>query len=461
MFKAIDKWFFGYLMSVLRRPRGSGGLRHLMVCLCDHYEPYRDGATREDARRCVREWTEAYPQSVSGFRDADGYPPRHTFFYPEEEYDEEILDRLAEFCGRGFGEVEIHLHHRHDTAEGLREKLVRFRDLLHQRHGLLGVERLQTTDLRPQTTDHKEENSVEQKSQRAPREENCISARGGRENFSFANFATSVNNSSFSRVRYGFIHGNWALCNSRPDGDWCGVNEELGVLAGTGCYADFTFPSLPSGTQTRMVNAIYYAKDTPGKPRGADRGIRVKATRESEQKSQRSLRREPVLPAEGRKKRAFLASFAASVQTPLLLITGPVGLNWFRRKWGVLPRIESAEISGSNPPTADRVRLWVKQRIGVQGRPDWVFVKLHTHGCVPGNAKVLLGNAMRTMHETLQREFNDGKRWQLHYVTAREMYNVVKAAEAGKAGAPGPWRDWLVSRPGSVKTDRGNAERGI
>jgi hypothetical protein len=59
-----------------------------------------------------------------------------------------------------------------------------------------------------------------------------------------------------SRIAYGFVHGNWALCNSRPDGDWCGVNEELTVLAQTGCYADFTFPSAPSPTQPRMVNAV-------------------------------------------------------------------------------------------------------------------------------------------------------------------------------------------------------------
>src|SRR5438132_607974 len=48
---------------------------------------------------------------------------------------------------------------------------------------------------------------------------------------------------------YGFIHGNWALCNSRPDGRWCGVNNELEILRATGCYADFTMPSAPHPTQ--------------------------------------------------------------------------------------------------------------------------------------------------------------------------------------------------------------------
>ena len=121
MIKSIDKWLPGYLASILRRPRGGSGVRHLIVCVCDHFEPFRDGASADTARSIVADWLGAYPDTLAGFQDADGCPPRHTFFYPQEEYDEEILDRLASFCRQGFGEVEIHLHHRHDTAEGLRE----------------------------------------------------------------------------------------------------------------------------------------------------------------------------------------------------------------------------------------------------------------------------------------------------------------------------------------------------
>ena len=151
MFKSADKWLPGYLRSLLARPRSVSGTRHLIFSVCDHYEPYRDGASRATARQIVRDWVSAYPTVVDPFRDADGLPPRHSFFYPQEEYDAAILDDLSALCRRGFGEVEIHLHHRHDTAEGLREKLVGFRDLLHQQHGLLGKE--QTTDHRPQTSD--------------------------------------------------------------------------------------------------------------------------------------------------------------------------------------------------------------------------------------------------------------------------------------------------------------------
>ena len=408
MFKAVDKWLPGYLRSVFLRPRAVKGTRHLIVAVCDHFEPFRGQADATVAQQIVRDWLASYPGAVDAFRDADGRPPRHTFFYPQEEYDAVILDDLARFCRNGYGEVEIHLHHRHDTPEGLREKLVTFRDLLHERHGLLGVE--------------SRESKVE---------------------------------SPKSSPRYAFIHGNWALCNSRPDGDWCGVNEELGILADTGCYADLTFPSAPSPTQPRMVNAIYYASDIPGRPRSADRGVRVTAIdtgkeKKFEQKVAKSAKEENGFAAGGGKENSSLRPLRASVQTirsSLLLITGPLALNWRRRKWGIFPRLENAEISGANPPTTDRIRLWARQQIHVAGRPDWVFVKLHTHGCVAANQAVLLGPAMRQAHVTLQQEFNDGQDWQLHYVTAREMANLVKAAEANLPGPPAQYRDYWVASP--------------
>lgn len=391
MLRAADKWLMGYLLSVLRRRRAAG-TRRLIFCVADHFEPFRGGGvSAAQARQDVHQWCRRYAQSAGGFRDADGRPPRHTCFYPEEEYDAGCVDVLTDFCRRGLGEVEIHLHHRHDTPEGLRQKLVAFRDRLHGQHGLLGSGfRSQESGVGGQDvagTQHPE-----------PRPLNPYPS-------------------------YAFVHGNWALCNSRPDGDWCGVNEELAILADTGCYADLTFPSAPSPTQPRRVNSIYIARDRPGHPRGADCGRRVRAGFRVQDSGGWGEARE------------------------LLLIQGPLGLDWGRRKWGVVPRLENAELSGANLPSLARADLWARQCIHVLGRPDWVFVKVHTHGLVPSNAEVLLGPAMRRLHEGLAAKYNDGRNWTLHYVTAREMFNLVAAATSGASGDPGPWRDWAVSPP--------------
>jgi hypothetical protein len=369
MLRAIDRWLVGYLRSVMRRPRRVAGPRHLLFCVADHFEPFRDRPSEQEARELVGEWAAEYRRVAAGIQDADGRSPRHTFFYPAEEYDEGVLDILAGLCRDGHGEVEIHLHHRNDTGEALRAKLEAFRDTLSARHGLLGRDFL-------------------------------------------------------GRVRYGFVHGNWALGNSRPDGDWCGVNEELGVLSAAGCFADFTFPSAPSPTQPGIVNAIYYARDVPGQPRGADAGVRV------------AVGRPPPREARG----------AARVP-PLMLLTGPLALNWRRRKWGVLPRLENGALTGANPPSPLRAELWARQGIHVKGRPEWVFVKVHTHGCVASNRAAVMGAAWRRMHAYLGERFNDGHHWRLHYASARELYNMVKAAEAGKTGTPGDFRDYDVSPP--------------
>jgi hypothetical protein len=385
VFKAADKWLVPYLRRSLRLRslrECPNEPRHLIFCVVDHFEPWARHASEQEAADRVARWVDGYPRLFGRVRDADGRPPRHTFFCPQDEYDADAVERIRELVAAGYGEVEVHLHHRADTPQGLRSKLEQYRDELRARHGLLGSDRE-------------------------------------------------------GRVRYGFAHGNWALCNSRPDGDWCGVNGELAVLAATGCYADFTFPSAPSPTQPRTVNSIYYATDGPDRPRSHDRGVPVRAPTPHSRNS--------CVPRAG-----GMAEPPGPAGRNLMLIQGPLALNWRSRKWGLLPRLENAAIAAANPPSPQRIRLWVGQRVHVCGRPEWIFVKVHTHGAAPENAAVLLGNAMRSAHEYLQWAFNDGRRWRLHYVTAREMYNIVRAAEAGETGDPGRFRDYEIGRPPSA-----------
>jgi hypothetical protein len=62
--------------------------------------------------------------------------------------------------------------------------------------------------------------------------------------------------------------------------------------------------------------------------------------------------------------------------------------------------------------------------------------------------ETLLGAEMDAMHDYLETAYNDGANYVLHYVTAREVYNIVKAAEAGKQGNPAQWRDFILPPPG-------------
>ena len=367
--RGYDRWVLPWLLQCWRRrrhPTPPGGPVHVLLCIADHYEPRAGGVDPGTARARVERWVRDYPRRLGGFRDSDGRPPRHTFFYPYDEYDPEHVAALAGLCRAGFGEVELHLHHDGDTADSLRAKLLEAVAVLAGRHGLLPRDR-----------------------------------RTG-------------------RTAYGFVHGNWALDNSRPDGRWCGVNNELDVLRETGCYADFTFPSAPGPTQPRKVNSLYYAVDDPDRPRSHDRGV----------------------------------DFGTAPEPPgaLPLLQGPLLLDFRRRRWGLIPTTENGCLQASQPPSPERLELWLRARVRVPARPDWYFVKLHAHGAPEEAHEVLLGEPMVRFHQALARRAAADPHFHYHYVTARELFNLAKAAEAGWAGPVAPARDWLLVWDGSLRS---------
>ncbi|MCI0377077.1 MAG: hypothetical protein L0215_05700 [Gemmataceae bacterium] len=356
--RGYQRWLPAYCRDrARRRPPDPGQNTHLFLCFADHYEP-KYHADKEIGLARVRHWVETFPRNLGRFRDSDGRPPRYTFFFPIEEYEPEYLDLLAEFCRQGYGEVEVHLHHDDDTAEGFRDKLTAFIDLLDKRHGLLARRR------------------------------------------------------DDGKLVYGFIHGNWALCNARPDGKCCGVNNELAILHETGCYADFTFPSAPHFTQPPIINRLYYAWDRPGQPCSHEHGLET--------------------------------GTGSPPKDALLMVQGPLLLQWRKRKWGVLPKLENGCLQGTQPPHPERLDAWLRARIQVPQRPDWFFVKLHAHGAPEDAHEVLLGEPMIRFHEALAERAKDDPRFHYHYVTARELYNLVKAAEAGFQGTVEKARDFLL-----------------
>lgn len=230
------------------------------------------------------------------------------------------------------------------------------------------------------------------------------------------------------QTTFGFIHGNGALDNSDPNGRNCGIQRELQVLRESGCYGDFTMPTAPHRTQTQMVNKIYYAVETES-AKSHNHGYLVTAPQNPSKK-----------PQEGNRPTADLRSRLDH----LLLVQGPLGLNCERRKWGIFPRLENADLTGNNPPTPDRLSIWLRNAIHVQNRPDWIFIKLHCHGAINPNREMLLGKSMHRFHEHLANQFGPSSPFRIHYVSARELVNIVHAAEDGHTGNPSHFRNYLL-----------------
>ncbi len=329
-----------------RSPRYSkSGVVDIFLCVVDHYEPQVGKPGRDISRRRVNQWLDRYPQMAMQHRDFDGHVPPHSFFYPWDEYDAWELDQLSALCRAGYGEVDLHLHHCDDTEDSLIEKLSEGLKVF-KSHGLLS----QWSDGSP---------------------------------------------------AWGFIHGNWALANSRFENghNFCGVNNEVAILQQLGCYADFTFPAWKQTAQPRQVNSIYYALSSADTPKSHDNGV--------------------------------VARVGNTDTQGLLLVQGP--LIPFASKTRSIPRlaIDDGDIAASRRYSPDRFDRWIHAGICVQGRPDRVFIKLHSHGAHESNLDVMLGEDLPALYSDAQQRYNDGKNYRLHYVSAREMFNIIKATEAG------------------------------
>ena len=352
MLRSLDKWLLPWLRRSRSLPRTTAEQPlHVFLAICDHFEPLHH-TDEAGAAATLRRWRGEYPRLAGEIQDSSGRGPRHTFFYPVEQWNDAHVSAIREICAATGSEIEVQLHHDGDTEATLRAKLGD------------GIARLERAG--------------------------CLARDPA------------------GRVRFGFVHGNWSLCNARPDGRWCGVPEEIRILRDLGCYADFTFPSAPSDTQPRAVNQIGYAREC-GSARALDK-----------------------LTAAARGGTAELRHS----HDHLLLVQGPLAPNWTRRKWGVLPRLENADLTAANPPTAERCALWLRQHIHVSGRPDWLFIKLHTHGAVAENSAALLGGPMRAFLRWFTGGLTRGSHIATHFVTAREMVNLIHAAEDGTALKP-------------------------
>ena len=204
--------------------------------------------------------------------------------------------------------------------------------------------------------------------------------------------------------------GEFRDADGRPDGKWCGVDDELVMLHELGCYVDLTFPSAPDFCQPDKVNQIYWPTGDLTQRRSYEHGERARVGEHHDDR--------------------------------LLMITGPLSIA--RKSAGI--RIENGAITGDDPPDASRVRTWIDQGIHIEGRPEWVFVKVHTHGAIEKTAASLLGDGGRALHRALGEQVQQAGD-HLHYVTAREMFNIARAAMDGKTGNPNAYFDYVVPKP--------------
>lgn len=211
--------------------------------------------------------------------------------------------------------------------------------------------------------------------------------------------------------RFAFVHGDWSLDNSRGD-KFCGINNEITILKECGCYADFTFPSLGKA-QPDKINRIYYAKDDPKMPKSYNWGKEAQARGEA--------------------------------WGDLLMVPGIIGLRR-KSKYRLKPSIEVSNLDGIDYPSSERVDYWVKNGVTIKGKANWIFIKLHTHGAREENWASLFGKKAEGMHRYLAEKYNDKEHCFIHYVTAREMYNIIKAAEAGLEGNPNDYRNFKIPK---------------
>jgi hypothetical protein len=328
---------------------------HILFCTIDHYEPGTRKAEKDIETGRVKELLCRYPQLAANHGDSAGNCPKRTWFFPPHYHRYGNLRNLVSLCQDGFGEIELHLHHgktKPDSPENLERTIKR-----------------------------------------------CVE-----EYSTFGIFGTEN-----GRKKYGFVHGDWALDNSRG-GFYCGVDNEIQILHKTGCYADFTFPCLNKANPA-MLNSIFYPKDSQMGPKSYNKGD-------------------------------IVGTNGCSLHgDKLMIIQGPMRPYLHKLRL----RLLSDALYNYNYINTKMVDYWMSTSIHVRTKPDWIFIKNHIHGAIEHD--LALGKPLHDILTYLECKYNDGKNFILHYVTARELYNIIKAAEAGKEGNPQQYLNYLVAPP--------------
>ena len=186
------------------------------------------------------------------------------------------------------------------------------------------------------------------------------------------------------RLVLSMVTGPWD--NSRADGRWCGLNDEIRILRDLWDVTPISRCRLAiPATQSRLINTIYWCTDDPERSKSYDNGTPIKV--------------------------------GGGIEGDLLMIPGPLGLRWRDR---LLPRLETGELSGGDTATPYRVKRWVElaPRIGCDS-----FIKLFAHGAQERNSSVLLQGGLESAFKLLVAESQRRK---------CEVYFVSPLADASR-----------------------------
>ena len=202
-----------------------------------------------------------------------------------------------------------------------------------------------------------------------------------------------------SAFRWAFIHGNWSLANGRPDGNGAASTTSSLVLHELGCYVDLTFPSAPDPCQPDKVNQIYWPAGDLTKRRSYEHGERARV--------------------------------GAHHDDRLLMITGPLALRaqgrWRAARERRDHRRRSADARRASRPGSIKAST---SRAGPSGSSSRSTRTARSRR-PPTRCSA---TAAAALHAALAEYMRHGD--QLHYVTAREMFNVARAAMDGKTRRP-------------------------